>query len=106
MTRLHTLSLHTALLSLQNMLGRDFHREVLVKESLEDFVTCMPAYLPPGPLRSQAEELVQVVGGGVLQLQPPKLINLVKAKLAKIHFGLPQVLNMTAGEIINQLMHS
>ena len=105
MNRLHMLSLQTALLSLQNMLGRDNHREVLLKESLEDYITCMPTYLP-GPLRGQAEELVQVVRGGLLQLQPPTLVNLVKAKLAKLHFGLVRVVNMSVGEIINEVMPS
>ncbi len=106
MNRLHMLSLQTVLLSLQNMLGRDNHREVLLKESLEDYITCMPAYLSAGPLRGQAEELVQVVRGGACQLQPPTLINLVKAKLAKLHFGLVRVVNMSVGEIINEVMPS
>ena len=103
MSRLHMLSLQVALLSLQNMLGRDNHREALFKECLEDFITCMPAYLL-GSLRGQAEELVRVVGGGVFQLQPPTLTNLVKAKLAKLHYGLERVVNMTVGEIINEVM--
>lgn len=103
MNQLHTLSLQTALLSLQNMLGRDIHRDNLFKESLEDYITCMPAYLPPGPLMDQAKELVKVTGSGKWQLQPPKLINLLKAKFAKEHFGLMQVVNMTSREILSDL---
>lgn len=105
MNRLHMLSLQTALLSLQNMLGRDNHKEVLLKECLEDYITCMPAYLPSA-LRSQAEELVRVVSSGNVQLQPPSLVNLVKAKLAKLHFGLVRVVSMSVGEIINEVMPS
>ena len=105
MNRLHMLSLQTVLLSLQNMLGRENHRDVLMKESLEDFITCMPAFVPHA-LRSQAKELVRVVGGGAYQLQPPTLVNLVKAKLAKLHFGLVRVVNMSTGEIINEVMPS
>ena len=31
---------------------------------------------------------------------PPKLLNLVKARLAKMHFGLEQVLSLSVGEIM------
>lgn len=104
MCQLHIFSLKTALLSLLSKLGRDIHREVLFEESLEDYITCVPAYLPPGPLHEQAKELVKVTGSGTYQLQPPKLINLVKAKLAKLYFGLEQLVTMSVGEIINKLM--
>ena len=96
------LSLQTALLSLQSKLVRDVHRDVLFQEALEDYVTCMPSYLPPGPLSDQAKELVTLVG--INRLQPPKLINLAKAKLVKLHFGLARVVNMNVGEIINETM--
>ena len=67
----------------------------------------MPAYLPPGPLRDQAKELVQEVNGGVHQLQPPKLINIAKAKLAKMQFGLEKVITKNVKELISSyLMHS
>lgn len=106
MNKLHKLSQQTALLSLQNMLGRDDHREVLVKESLVDYVTCMPWFLPVGPLRKQAEELVQVVRGEDFQLQPPRLINLTRAKLAKMHFGLEKAVNMSVGEIVSEMSNA
>lgn len=102
MKRLHMLSLQTALLSLQSKVVRDVHREVLFQEALEDYITCMPSYLPPGPLSDQAKELVVLVG--IHRLQPPKLINLAKAKLAKLHFGLAQVVTMNIGEIVNEIM--
>ncbi len=94
------LSLHTVLTCLLNMLGRDIHRKILFKESLEDFVTCMPAYLPPGALRSEAKELVEVTRSKDYQLQPPRLINLAKAKLAKLYFGLEKVLTTSVGDLV------
>lgn len=106
MCSLHMLSLRTILLGLQNMLGRDNHREVLVQEGLEDYVTCLTCHLPPGLLREQARELVRIVGSGGMQLQPPRLVNLVKAKLAKVHFGLERVHRMSVGEIVNELLPS
>lgn len=102
MWKLHMLSLQTILLSLQNMLSRDNHREVLLTEGLEDYITCIPSYLPES-LRDQAKELVQIVGAGT-QLQPPKLVHLVKAKLAKVHFGLDRIVTMTVGEIISEIL--
>ena len=106
MRSLHVLSLRTILLGLQNMLGRDNHREVLVQEGLEDYVTCLTSHLPPGMLREQARELVRIVGSGGMQLQPPRLVNLVKAKLAKMHFGLERVVHMSVGEIVNEVLPS
>ena len=92
------LSVQSILLSLQNILGRTNHREVLQKEGLVDYITCMPLYVP-APLKTQAEELVRIVGAGV-QLQPPRLVNLVKAKLAKTWCGLQGVVHRTVGEIV------
>ena len=102
MQRLHMLSLRTVLLSLQNMLGRENHREVLLQEKLEDYITCSPTYVPSS-LRDQAKELVRIVSNGV-QLQPPRLVNLVKAKLAKCHFGLERIVHMSVGEIVNEAL--
>lgn len=96
--QLHVLSVQTVLLSLQNMLCRDDHRKVLLEESLEDYITCVPAYVPAA-LKEQAKELVQIVRSGV-QLQPPKLLNLVRAKLAKMQFGLQDMISMNVGEIV------
>lgn len=101
--QLHMLSLRTVLLSLQNMLGRDNHREVLFKEGLEDYVMCMPAYVPE-ILRGQAKKLVEIAVGWRTLQQPPKLVNLVKAKLAKMHFGLQRVVEMTVGEIVSETL--
>lgn len=97
--QMHKLSLQTILLSLQNMFSCDYHRKVLYKEKLEDYIICLPAHIPPS-LKGQARKLVQIVSAGV-QLQPPTLFNLTKAKLAKVHFGLQNLMNMTVGEIVN-----
>ncbi len=73
------------------MLGREIHIKILLREELEDFITCSPSYVPKS-LKPQAKETVQIVGSG-MQLQPPKLVNLAKAKLAKMYFGLERVMN-------------
>ena len=98
------LSLQLILFALQNMLGRDNHRQILIKEGLLDFVICMPHYVPPS-LRPQAEELVQmVVSSPDIPEGPPKLLNLVKARLAKMHFGLEQVFSLSVSEIVSEVL--
>ncbi len=97
-SELDMLSLQTILLSLQNMLGREVHMKILLREGLEDFITCSPSYVPES-LKPQAKEMVQIVGSG-MELQPPKLVNLAKAKLAKMYFGLERVMNTEVRDLI------
>ena len=98
--KLQLVSLQLTIFSLQNWLGLENHREVLLKEGLLDFVICMPQYVPPS-LRPQAEELVQmVVSSPDIPEGPPKLLNLVKARLAKMYFGLEEILSLSVGEIV------
>ena len=98
--KLQLVSLQLAIFALQNCLGQDIHREILLKDGLLDFVICMPQYVPPS-LRPQAEELVQmVVSSPDIPEGPPKLLNLVKARLAKMHFGLEKKLSLSVGEIM------
>ena len=97
--KLQLTSLRLAIFSLQTGLGRESQRQTMLKEGLLDFVICMPQYVPPS-LRPQAEELVHmVVSSPDIPEGPPKLLNLVKARLAKMHFGLEQVLSFSVSEI-------
>ena len=102
--KLQLLSLKTVIFSLQNMLGRENHRQVLKREGLVDYVTCMPFYVAE-TLKPRARELVQMLASsGDLQVQVPTLINLVKAKLAKMCFGLEGVLAMSVSELISKTL--
>ena len=104
MRKLQLLSQETVIFGLQNMLGRENHREVLVREGLLDYVMCLPSYVPDC-LRPRARELVQMlVSCGDLHAQPPRLVSLVKAELAKAHFGLERVVNMSVGEIVSSVL--
>ena len=98
--KLQLVSLQLAIFALQNWLGRENHRRILLKEGLLDYVICIPQYVPPS-LRPQAEELVEmVVSSPDIPEGPPKLLSLVKARLAKMHFGLEQVLSLSVSEIV------
>ena len=101
--KLQLLSLQTVIFSLQNMLGRENHRQVLKREGLVDYVTCMPFYVAE-TLKPRARELVQMLASsGDLQVQVPTLVNLVKAKLAKMCFGLEGVLTMSVAELFSKI---
>ena len=100
MNEMHMLSLRSVLLALKVMLSRDNHRELLFKEKLEDYVTCAPFYLPE-PLMGLGMELVKVVGS----LQPPSLGNIVRSKLATIHYGLVPLLERSVHDITTDLMN-
>ena len=102
--KLHLVSLQVTIFALQNMLGRESCRKHLLKEELLDYVICMPQYVPHS-LRPQAEELVQmVVSSPDIPEGPPKLLNLAKAKLAKMHFGLEQVLSLSVNKIVSKAL--
>jgi len=87
--------------SLSNVLQSEKAREALVQEDLLNYLTCIPWVCPTHwtDERRQAEKLVNYVGSR-LQLQPPSLISITKAKLARMHFGLERVLSSN----IHQLM--
>lgn len=100
---LQLLSLQMIIFALQNMLGRDNHREALLEEGLLDYIKCMPEYVPSS-LRPQSKVLVQMLEAfpDIPQV-PPKLTSLVKARLAKTHFGLEKIVSLAVGEIVSQV---
>lgn len=102
--RLQLLSLEMILFGLKNMLSRENHRAVLMKEGLIDYITCCPSHVP-GILKHQAKELMGMVTSSPdVRPQPAKLTSIVKAYLAKVHFGLEQILSMSVSEIVTALV--
>ena len=104
--KMHTLSLKLMIFSLQNMLGRTKHCEVLIQENLLDYVTCMPWFVPQ-PLKQQAKELVRMLANFPnVNMQPPQLLSVAKASLAKNcpGLGLEKVTRLSAGEIATELL--
>ena len=79
-------SLHIALLG-------EVEKQVLVKEGLVDYIVCLPWCLPrESRAHHRASDMISYLKGQ-MQLQPPSLLNLAKAKLASMHFGLKKMLN-------------
>ena len=79
---------------LLNTLGRMVHIEMLVKEGLLPFMICLPSHVLP-TCRETARLVVSEVSSH-LQLQPPNLGMLARAKLAKMHFGLDKIISLTS----------
>ena len=92
MRKLQELCVEAGIFSLQNMLSGAPAREILVKEGLVEYVTCLPwCTLPGSRAQERATELVFALGQK-LQLHPPRLGTLTRAQLAAWHFGLEKVL--------------
>ena len=94
LSELQLLSLNTVLFFLHSKIMRATHREVLLKEGLLEFVSCMPWHVPVES-RDKARALVCELGSH-FRLQPPKLCSIAKAKLAKAHFGLEKVVKVSS----------
>ena len=94
-------ALQTIVLSMQSMLAKKIHRKVLVKEGLVDFLTCMPWYTT-GPVMERAKAVVRMVRQTPdMDMQPPSLLNMTKACVAKHFCGLPTVFQLSVPEILH-----
>ncbi len=94
--KLQELCIEAGVFSLQNMLSGEEARGVLVEEGLVEYVTCMPWNIPEGLVaRGRARDLV-AQQCQKLQLQPPRLSSLSRAKLAVMHFGLVRMLELVS----------
>lgn len=95
-SRLQLLAIQTTLLALYMMLldREDGHAcvEGMQRENLISFIITAPSHVPTA-LRREAIKLTQRLGSH-MTLQPPSLVSLAKASLAKFHFGLERVLRM------------
>ena len=73
-------------------------RTCVVESGLLDYVVCLPWTVEAGSrAHSRACELLSFLRGE-MTLQPPSLINLARAKLAVMHFGLNRIHKMSVNE--------
>lgn len=98
LTELQLLSLRVILLFLHSKVSMPMYHALLVKENLLDFIVCLPWRTPPS-CRSEARALASELCSSMPGVNPPRLCNIAKARLAKLHLGLEQVLKMSVGEI-------
>ena len=88
---LYLTSVRTGIFSLQSMCLSDDFKDIIEKEELTDYLTCLPWYVPE-VLREDAELLVQLVNMKI-KPQPPQLVNIVKGYLASYCFTLEEVMS-------------
>ena len=97
------MALQTTIIALHSMLDRSIHREVLVREGLVDYLTCMPWYTT-GSAQQRSRALVRMVQQSPdVDLQPPSLLNMTKACVAKNYCGLQTVVQLSVPDIIQQI---
>ena len=88
--------------SMSNMLRSADMRDIFLQEGLMDYLVCLPWLYPQDwPERRQAQQLVAFMGQHV-QLQPPSLSNITKAKLAAMYFGLEKVLLADVNQLLTE----
>ena len=96
--------LEVVVLGLQVVLEGEKERQVLVKQGLLEYLTCLPWYMPKGSMAYQrAKSLVDMVGSHIV-LQPPSLNVIVKAKLAVTCLGLEKILKSDSRQIVEELL--
>ena len=105
-TMIQSVALQTIIIALHIMLGRKVHRDVLIREGLMDYITCMPWYTT-GAAEQRARALVRMVQQAPdVELQPPSLLNIAKACVAKNFCGLQTVVHLSVPEILQNATKS
>lgn len=97
---LRSVCLSVVIILLQATLGRLENYSIMEKEGLVDYFTCIPFHVPKS-LEAKARMMITTCRKGFFQ--PPSLVNMSKAMLARMHFGLELALHASAREIADQL---
>ena len=101
-----SVALQTIIIALHIMLDRKVHRNVLIREGLMDYITCMPWYTT-GAAEQRARALMRMVQQAPdVDLQPPSLLNIAKACVAKNFCGLQTVVHFSVPEILQNATKS
>lgn len=83
---------------------REVNRGILIREGLMDYITCMPWYTT-GAAEQRARALVRMVQQAPdVDLQPPSLVNMTKACVAKNYCGQQTIVHLSVPEILRNLI--
>ena len=100
---LHEFSITMLLQFLQNCLGRRVHVDVVIKESLLDYVIPLP-WILPAQYGNRARNVVRQVAK-FTRIQPPALVSLTKASIAINKCGLRKLNNVDSmSKLFNDLI--
>ena len=87
-----------------SLLTKQNDLKVLIKEDLLDYVTCLPWHTS-GSVQQRAKELVTTLQQATdVNIQPPSLLNMTKATVAKYYCGLDKVLELSVPELVWELL--
>lgn len=104
MRELEDLCVEAGAFSLQNMMLCDTIRELLIAEHLLDFVVCLPWHLDKNTKAYKRACELNTFLAEKMQMEPPSLVNMAKAKLAATHFGLEKVTTLSVHELALEIM--
>ena len=94
--RLQESAVEMAVFGLHCMLS---HKGYTIEAGLQDYIPCIPWYVPPSCLAAAREAITKLRG----PRSPPSLSTIAKAKLAKVHFGLEGVVHKSAEDIYKEV---
>ena len=97
---LQMMCIETCVLSLQASLCGVSERQRMMKQGFSDYILCLPSVLPiHSRAQKRAKDVVSSLGKEI-QLQPPSLATMAKARLAVTHFGLEKILTIPLQELV------
>lgn len=96
---LNNLCIRTGLVCMQYVCLAENANSVIEHEGLADFIHCAPWLMPSPTLRSSACDMVQLARDKIA-IQPPSLMNMIKAQHAAYCCGLQSTLNSNAYTLI------
>ena len=101
---LQMMCVETCVLSLHVNMCKEKDRKAIVEQGLMDYVICLPSVLPAKSRAQQrAKDLVAMLGKE-MNLQPPSLNTMTRARLAVTHFGLDKVLKTPCQELLSEVL--
>ena len=99
---LYKTSLQVGLLTLKYVAISKNFKEIVEKEGLHDYLTCLPWYMNDEELREEAEVLCQLVQSKI-KSSPPTLVNIIKGYLAiNTRFNLEELMSPSFIETLDQ----
>ena len=102
----YLMCVRAGIFSLQNMSHTEDFKEIIEKEGLHDYLTCLPWYMNDEELREEAEVLRQLVQSKI-KSSPPTLVNIIKGCLAiNTRFNLEELMSPSFIETLDQRLLS
>ena len=102
MIKLKELCVEFGVFSIHFELIGEYERTNFISQGLVDYVVCLPWLMSAGSKSYERARVLVSYLSEEMVLQPPSLINIARAKLAKMHFGLRKVLEFSVNGLIEE----